>query len=117
MPQAPTLERERYREPEDAKARRRKKELRDTAALPATPPPKPDATGPPPEDFLIPDPVIAKEFHITLMTLWRWTNDEQLGFPPAVQIRGKNFRSRNQIEQFKRDMVRKAIAARGKEVA
>lgn len=37
-------------------------------------------------DTLVPDPQVAKEFNVTLMTLWRWTHDPRLGFPPPVKI-------------------------------
>ncbi|MEY9401741.1 hypothetical protein ABIF66_002946 [Bradyrhizobium japonicum] len=63
-------------------------------------------------DNLIPDPIIAKEFSVTLMTLWRWSHDPNLGFPQAIKIRGKNFRSRRAIEQFKGRMLMGAIRER-----
>src|SRR4051812_34176269 len=106
----------RYQEPADQQARRRRKALRGTTALPPEHPPKPEATGPPGDaDEFVPDPQVAKEFNITLMSLWRWTNDPTLGFPPPIQIRGKNFRSRKQIEAFKQEMIRRAIATRNKQ--
>jgi hypothetical protein len=62
-------------------------------------------------DQLVPDPIVAKEFGgVTLMTLYRWTNDPRLGFPPPVKIRNKNFRSRRAIEDFKTRLMRKAIS-------
>jgi predicted DNA-binding transcriptional regulator AlpA len=62
-------------------------------------------------DQLVPDPTVAKEFGgVTLMTLYRWTNDPRLGFPPPVKIRNKNFRSRRAIEDFKARVMRKAIS-------
>jgi hypothetical protein len=45
------------------------------------------------------------------MTLWRWDRDPELDFPPPVKIRKKNYRSRQQLEQFKQRMVNSAIAA------
>jgi hypothetical protein len=63
-------------------------------------------------DELIPDPQVWKEFGVTDMTLSRWTADENLGFPPAIKIRNRNFRSRRAIEEFKRSMIAKAIASR-----
>jgi hypothetical protein len=65
----------------------------------------------PPDEF-VPDPIIWKEFGITPMTGWRWTNDPDLGFPRPVKIRNRCFRSRNQIEAFKARMLSAAIAAR-----
>jgi hypothetical protein len=63
-------------------------------------------------DHFVPDPVIAREFSVTLMTLWRWSHDTRLEFPPAIKIRGKNFRSRRAIEDFKSSLLHGAIRAR-----
>jgi hypothetical protein len=61
-------------------------------------------------DQLVPDTIVRKEFGgVSLMTLYRWTNDPELGFPPAVKIRTKNFRSRRAIEDFKARMMRSAV--------
>ncbi|MGX1348224.1 putative DNA-binding transcriptional regulator AlpA [Bradyrhizobium elkanii] len=67
----------------------------------------------PTPDQLVPDPVVAREFGgVSLMTLYRWTNDPKLGFPPPVKIRTKNFRSRRAIEDFKARMMRSAVSRR-----
>src|SRR5262245_4340628 len=75
-----------------------------------------DAAATPPSntnpDNLIPDPVVCAEFGVTAMTLWRWTHDTELNFPPAITIRNRNFRSRKQLEAFKERMLRKAIRQR-----
>ena len=64
-------------------------------------------------DRLISDRAIATEFGgVSLMTLYRWTNDPALGFPPPIKIRTKNFRSRRAIEEFKARMMRNAVAQR-----
>jgi hypothetical protein len=63
-------------------------------------------------DNLIPDPVVCAEFGVTAMTLWRWTRDPDLNFPPAIAIRHRNFRSRQQLEAFKARMLSKAIRQR-----
>ena len=63
-------------------------------------------------DQLVPDPVICREFGISAMTLWRWDHDPTLNFPKRISIRNRNFRSRKQIEAFKRRLVRGAIAQR-----
>lgn len=55
-------------------------------------------------DPLVPDPTVAKEFGISLMTIYRWDRDEKLkalGWPGKVQIRKRNFRSRRGLEKFK----------------
>src|SRR5262249_24857985 len=54
-------------------------------------------------DNLIPDPIVCAEFGVTAMTLWRWTHDTELNFPPAIAIRNRNFRSRRQLEALSRD--------------
>jgi len=64
------------------------------------------------QDQFVPDPQVCKEFGITAMTLWRWDRDPDLGFAPRIQIRGKNYRSRQLLEKFKQRMVAKAIAER-----
>ena len=72
----------------------------------ATPPSDPNP------DNLIPDPVVCAEFGVTSMTLWRWTHDTELNFPPAITIRSRNFRSRRQLEAFKARMLSKATRHR-----
>lgn len=52
-------------------------------------------------DYLVPDPQVQKEFSISAMTLWRWTQDQKLGFPPLIKIRTRNYRSRAALEAFK----------------
>jgi hypothetical protein len=66
------------------------------------------------QDQFVPDPQVCREFGITAMTLWRWDHDPDLGFAPRIQIRGKNYRSRKHLEEFKQRMVIGAIAARAK---
>ena len=63
-------------------------------------------------DQLVPDPEVWKEFGVTSMTLYRWTNDRDLGFPPVIKIRQRNFRSRRALEAFKQRLIARALAAR-----
>lgn len=66
-----------------------------------------------PADQLVLDTNVAKEFGgVSLMTLYRWTKDPRLGFPPPIKIRTKNFRSRRALEEFKTRMMRNAIGQR-----
>ena len=47
-------------------------------------------------DELVPDPQVAREFNVSLMTLWRWDRDPRLaklGWEPPVKIRTRNYRS------------------------
>ena len=61
-------------------------------------------------DVLVPDPQVWREFGITPMTGWRWTNDRNLNFPPPLKINSRNFRSRRQLEDFKARLLREAMA-------
>jgi predicted DNA-binding transcriptional regulator AlpA len=63
-------------------------------------------------DQLVPDPQVWRELGVSSMTGWRWSRDVELDFPPAIQIRGRNFRSRRLLELWKARMLRRAIAAR-----
>jgi len=104
-----------YEESADALNRRRRKALKQTTALAPTHPPKPYATGPPMEvGELVPDKLVAAEFHVTLMCLWRWTRDEPLGFPQVIKIGSRNYRRRVELEEFKQRMVRRATGQSGK---
>src|ERR1700693_1718816 len=52
-------------------------------------------------DELVPDPQVAREFNVTLMTLWRWDHDPklaELGWEPPVKIRTRNYRRRRPLE-------------------
>jgi hypothetical protein len=66
-------------------------------------------------DTLVPDPVVWKEFGVTSMTGWRWTQDPDLGFPAQIKIRTRSFRSRKGIEEFKGRMVARSLAARNRD--
>jgi predicted DNA-binding transcriptional regulator AlpA len=63
-------------------------------------------------DELVPDPQVWREFGISSMTGWRWTHDPDLKFPPAIKIRGRCYRSRRLIEEFKARLLRVAIEQR-----
>jgi|AmaraimetFIIA100_FD_contig_71_2580559_length_935_multi_3_in_0_out_0_2 predicted DNA-binding transcriptional regulator AlpA len=66
-------------------------------------------------DELIPDPEVAKEFHVSLMTVWRWDRSPariEAGWPPRIKIGGRNYRHRSQIEAFKSNLLQLALAER-----
>jgi hypothetical protein len=63
-------------------------------------------------EVLVPDPQVWREFNISSMTLYRWSRDPALGFPPAVKINSRNFRSRRLLEDFKARLLSEAIASR-----
>ena len=66
------------------------------------------------KDEWVRDPVVWREFGVTSMTLYRWTNDPKLNFPPPIKIRTKNFRSRRALEEFKTRMMRNAMREEAK---
>jgi hypothetical protein len=71
-------------------------------------------------DELVPDPQVAKELNISLMTVWRWDRDPEmvaLGWPPPVRFRTRKYRSRLQLEKFKNAALRRAIKTRNEKVA
>jgi hypothetical protein len=71
-------------------------------------------------DEFIPDPQVCREFHVTSMTLWRWDNEPSTapeGWPPAVKMGRRNFRSRKAIEAVKANLVLAAIKRREAQVA
>jgi predicted DNA-binding transcriptional regulator AlpA len=63
-------------------------------------------------DEFVPDPQVARELGVSLMTLWRYDHDPDLNFPPAVKIRNKNYRSRLALEAWKETMVKRALQQR-----
>jgi hypothetical protein len=66
-------------------------------------------------DRLVPDPEVAREFGVTTMTMWRWDHDEAkaaLGWPPKIKNGDRNYRSRNQLEVFKKNLITAALDAR-----
>lgn len=75
--------------------------------------PNTTATTPAIPDALVPDPAVAREFgNVSLMTLWRWDHDPNmiaLGWPPPIQIRKRNHRSRRALETLKQRLAEQAI--------
>jgi predicted DNA-binding transcriptional regulator AlpA len=63
-------------------------------------------------DHLVPDPQVEKEFGVTSMTVWRWDNDPELGFPLPILIRGRKYRSRKELESFKQRLMSEALKKR-----
>jgi hypothetical protein len=64
-------------------------------------------------DPLVPDPKVAEEFGVSLMTLWRWDHDPrmaELGWEPPVKIRKRNYRSRSVLERVKATAMKIGIA-------
>jgi hypothetical protein len=69
-----------------------------------------------PDEF-VPDPTVAAEMGVSLMTLWRYDQSDELrelGWPPKISMRKRNFRSRHQLEKFKDAMLKRAMSERRK---
>ena len=66
-------------------------------------------------DELVPDRQVAQELNVTAITLWRWDHDPAKvaeGWPPPVRQGSRKFRSRKLLEQYKNELIERAIAAR-----
>ena len=59
-------------------------------------------------DSLVPGPQVEREFGVTAMTIWRWERSN-LGFPPAIKINGRSYRSRLMLEAFKARLLARAM--------
>ena len=72
---------------------------------------RPEVTGRSGDD-LVPDPQVADEFNVSLMTLWRWTRDPIIQFPqPDLVINNRKYwkrgtlrRHRQRIENLPKEM-------------
>jgi hypothetical protein len=68
-----------------------------------------------PIDQFVADPKAAEELGVSLMTLWRWDRSPakaSLGWPPAIKIGRRNYRSRVGLEAFKKNLIAAALAER-----
>jgi hypothetical protein len=67
-------------------------------------------------DAFVPDSVVAVELGgVSRMTIFRWDRNPgmaALGLPPRIMVNGRGYRSRQQLEKFKQNLMRKATAAR-----
>jgi hypothetical protein len=67
---------------------------------------------------LVPDPVIARQLGVTLMTIWRWSHDPQMGFPTRVKVGKRNYRGASELMAWRDRLAREgAKAARGGKAA
>jgi len=66
-----------------------------------------------PPDSLVPDVLATIELGgVTLMTLWRWDHDPEMierGWPPAIRMKKRNYRSRRALEAFKARLFADAV--------
>ena len=67
-------------------------------------------------DSLVPDATARAELgDVSKMTWWRWQRDARmvaLGFPVAITLCDRTYRSRAELEAFKACLMREAIKAR-----
>jgi hypothetical protein len=71
--------------------------------------PTEDAT----HDELVADPQVQRELgNISPMTLWRWDQRPDLGFPTKIKIGLRNYRSRRELEAFKARLLGQAMSRR-----
>lgn len=62
---------------------------------------------------LIADATCQRELdYISKVTLWKYSNDPKLNFPPVVKIWNRNYRSRKLFDEFKARLIAKANDAR-----
>lgn len=64
----------------------------------------------PSPDELLPDPLVAKRYKVTLRTIDRWDRQPDLGFPPALRINNRKYRRINQLEIWERQHVAEKVA-------
>ena len=65
------------------------------------------------EDHLVPDRQARAELGgISAMSLWRWDHRPELGFPPAIRLNGRKYRSRLALDAFKQRLIAQALKAR-----
>jgi predicted DNA-binding transcriptional regulator AlpA len=60
-------------------------------------------------DILVPSRQVQREFAVSSMTIWRWDQNKNLGFPPAIKINGRSYRSRLMLEAFKARLLARAM--------
>jgi len=52
---------------------------------------------------------LAKELGVSSRTLSRWMEDRDIGFPPPVVIRTRNYFNRADVEAWRADRVRASV--------
>jgi hypothetical protein len=63
----------------------------------------------------IPDPLVAKRYHINPRTLRRWDQDPSLGFPPVIIINSRRYREIAALEEWERRTAAKARSAKARQ--
>lgn len=61
---------------------------------------------------LLPAKEIRAMFNVSTMTIWRWLQDESLGFPKPTVIRNRRYWDAEEMEAFRERMVGAGISKR-----
>jgi len=64
----------------------------------------------------IPDPLVAKRYHINPRTLRRWDQDSSLDFPPVIIVNSRRYRELAALEEWERRTAANARSARAKQL-
>ena len=58
---------------------------------------------------LLPEAAVAKRYGVHVCTLGRWDRNPDLGFPPIIQIRGRNYRDADELDAFDEEQRAKPV--------
>ncbi len=58
---------------------------------------------------LLPDRRVADRYRVSLMSLWRWDHNPELGFPPPIRINRRKYRRLSDLVRWERS---RAVGAR-----
>ncbi len=61
---------------------------------------------------LLPQPLVEERYHLSAMSLWRWVQDEALGFPMPLVIRNRNYFWLDELEAWERRMATESAGKR-----
>jgi predicted DNA-binding transcriptional regulator AlpA len=51
-------------------------------------------------------PQVQKRYHRTRMTIYRWENDPNMGFPKPIVINGRTYHEETQLDDFDRSRLK-----------
>jgi hypothetical protein len=71
-------------------------------------------------DSFVSDSEVVRELGITLQTVFRWDQNSRViadGWPPKIKIGTRNYRSRAALEEFKANLLKRALHERGRVAA
>lgn len=54
---------------------------------------------------MLPDPRVRQRYGVSSMTIWRWDNTPELGFPPPLRIAGRKYRRLAELEAWERKLA------------